>query len=81
MFRSLHTRLALSHTLPILIFVPLLGLLLLYQLERRFYLDYLARDLADEGRVIAEFTRLIDQIWFSPTLAQSLQNDLQLGSF
>lgn len=78
MFRSLHTRLALSHTLPILIFVPLLGLLLLYQLERRFYLDYLARDLADEGRVIAEFTRLIDQIWFSPTLAQSLQNDLQL---
>ncbi|MFN8439673.1 MAG: ATP-binding protein [Caldilineaceae bacterium] len=77
MFRSLHTRFALSHTLPILVFVPLLGLLLLYQLERRFFLDYLARDLADEGKVIAEFTQLIDQIWFDPAFARALQNDLQ----
>ena len=77
MFRSLRTRLVLSHTLPILVFVPLLGLWLLYQLEHHFVLDSLARDLADEGQVIAELTRRNAQTWTDPAQAQTLLTQLQ----
>ena len=78
MFRSLRTRLVLSHTLPILVFVPLLGLWLLYQLEHHFVLDSLARDLADEGQVIAELTRRNAQNWTDPAQAQALLIELQV---
>lgn len=77
MLHSLRTRLALSHTLPILIFVPLLGLVLLYQLEQRFFLNYMARELAVQGALIAEFPRTDPRIWSDPVLATGLINTLQ----
>lgn len=57
MLRSLRVRLALSHTIPVLLFVALLGTLLLYQLERTYFLDSLAAELAGQGAIIASFTR------------------------
>ncbi|MEZ4656254.1 MAG: HAMP domain-containing sensor histidine kinase [Caldilineaceae bacterium] len=77
MMHSLRMRLALSHTLPILIFVPLLGLVLLYQLEQRFFLNYMARELAVQGALIAEFPRTDPRIWNDPVLATGLINTLQ----
>ena len=70
MLRSLRLRLALSHTIPVLLFVALLGTLLLYQLERTYFLDSLAAELAGQGAIIASFTREEPQIWADPALAQ-----------
>ncbi|MEZ4862390.1 MAG: ATP-binding protein [Caldilineaceae bacterium] len=77
LLRSLRNRLALSHTLPILVFVPLLGLTLLYQLERRYFLDNLAKELAVQGALIANFTRNNPEIWQDPTVAQDELQTLQ----
>ena len=77
MFRSLRLRLALSHTIPVLLFVALLGTLLLYQLERTYFLDSLAAELAGQGAIIASFTRDEPQIWADPALAQFAVKQLQ----
>ncbi len=77
MLRSLRTRLALSHTIPVLFFVALLGTLLLYQLERNYFLDNLAAELAAQGAIIASFTREQPQIWRNPELAQFALEQLQ----
>ena len=77
MFRSLRTRLALSHTIPVLLFVALLGTTLLYQLERNYFLDNLAAELAAQGAIIASFMREEPQLWSNPDLAQFAIEQLQ----
>ena len=80
MLHSLRTRLALSHAIPVLIFVALLGTILLYQLERTYFLDNLAAELAAQGAIIAAFTRDQPQIWHDPILAQFVLEQLQTRS-
>lgn len=77
MFRSLKTRLALSHALPVLLFVALLGMILLYQLERVYFLDNLAIELAAQGAIMASFLREDPILWRSPDLAQYALEQLQ----
>ncbi len=77
MFQSLRTRLALSHTIPVLLFVALLGTTLLYQLERTYFLDNLAAELAAQGAIIASFMREEPQLWRNPGLAQFALEQLQ----
>lgn len=77
MLCNLRNRLALSHTLPILLFVPLLGLMLLYQLERRYFLDSLAKELAVQGSLIATLTRSDPEIWGDPVVANRVLNNFQ----
>lgn len=77
MLRNLRNRLALSHTLPILVFVPLLGLMLLYQLERRYFLDSLAKELAVQGALIATLTRSDPELWREPAVAGHVLNNFQ----
>ncbi|MFN8486888.1 MAG: sensor histidine kinase [Caldilineaceae bacterium] len=72
MFRHLHTRLLLSHTLPILVFVPLLAVVLLYQLERHYFLDELAKELVTQATLIADFTSQSAQLWEDPATATQL---------
>jgi signal transduction histidine kinase len=69
MLRTLRARLALSHMLPVLILVPLLGLALLYQIERNYLLDDLALELAAQGELIAELT---GASWQEPEAARRL---------
>lgn len=68
--RKLNVRLALSHTLPVLVTVLILGAVLLYQLERRYLLDNFAIELAAQGAIIASLTRDEPALWRSPLLAQ-----------
>jgi signal transduction histidine kinase len=75
--RSLKTRLALSHALPVLLFVALLGVILLDQLERYYFLDNLAVELAAQGAIIASFTREEPEVWRDPQLAQYVLERLQ----
>ena len=54
MLRTLQSRFALSHLLPVLLIIPLIGLATIYLVESRFFLDDLASELVVQGSLIAE---------------------------
>jgi signal transduction histidine kinase len=70
MFRSLRSRLILSHILPIFIIIPLMGIVLIYVLERNFILPSLARELVNSADILIRLTDKQPQIWTDPTKAQ-----------
>lgn len=80
MLRKLGVRLALSHALPVLATVLILGAALLYQLERRYLLDTFAIELAAQGTIIASLTRDEPALWRSPLLAQLVIDQLAESS-
>ncbi len=49
MLRSLRNRLIVSHILPLLIILPLMGLALVYILETRYLLPQIADDLTSSA--------------------------------
>ncbi len=63
MLSTLRSRLTLSHTLPVLILVPMLGLLLLYQIERSYFWGDLATELTVQGELIAELITPNWSLW------------------
>jgi signal transduction histidine kinase len=80
MLHSLRTRLALSHMLPVLVLVPLLSVILLYQLERRYFLENLAQELAVQADLIAVFTGRDSFLWQDPLMAASLVRTLSVAA-
>ena len=70
MLRTLRQRLILSHVVPLLIVVPLMGLALVYVLETQVVLNNLSDDLAVQARLIAELAGDQPTIWFDPAQAQ-----------
>src|SRR5512147_357928 len=72
MLNSLRSRLVLSHILPSLVIIPLMGVLLIYVLTTRQLLPILSNDLARDARLIAALTRDQSQIWQTPAYAQKL---------
>jgi two-component system sensor histidine kinase BaeS len=71
MFRRLQTRLAFGHMLPVLVLIPVLGFVLLYLLETRYFLDSFAMELKGQGTLVAEFTGNERGVWSSPALASA----------
>ncbi len=61
--RSLKSRLILSHILPLLIVVPLVGLALLYLLETQVVLANLAEQMQQQAALTAELARAQPDIW------------------
>ena len=53
MLRSLRVRFALSHTLPVLLLMPLVSLVLIYLLQTHYFLSYLAEGLVAQATIIA----------------------------
>ncbi len=70
MLNSLRSRLILSHILPSLVIIPLMGVLLIYVLTTRQLLPTLTDNLAQDARLVAALTRNQSQIWSSPAYAQ-----------
>lgn len=68
--QTLRSRLILSHTLPLLITIPLISLALIYILETRVILPNLSRELVIQANIIAETTRNQADIWSNPAQAQ-----------
>ena len=54
MFRSLRNRLILSHILPALLIIPLMGVAMVYVLETRLLLPIVYENLAKEANLMAE---------------------------
>jgi two-component system sensor histidine kinase BaeS len=77
MFRSLQARLTLSHIFPLLILLPILGFLLLYLLETRYFLSNFANELKGQGVLVAEFTRTTDHTWSDPEVAADVVTRLE----
>jgi len=77
MIRSLRRRLILSHVLPLLIIIPLIGLALVYVLESQVVIPNLALEVSDEARLIADLASSQPAIWTSPETAQVFVTSMQ----
>lgn len=73
---TLRVRLVLSHILPLLIVVLLVGLVLDYVLETRILLTNLASELTGEAMLVATLAGDNPQIWNDPAQAQPFLDHL-----
>jgi signal transduction histidine kinase len=69
-FRSLRARFILSHTLPVLVVLPLAGLLLIYVLESQVLLENLASELETQAVLVSSMVSVRAEMWHDPTQAQ-----------
>src|SRR5690349_4420924 len=72
MFHSLRNRLILSHILPALLIIPLMGAAMVYVLETRLLLPVVYKDLAADAALIAEITRNQPIFWENNEAARAL---------
>lgn len=70
--RSLRARFILSHILPLLVVIPLVGIALTYLLETQVLLAGMSNELERQAYLIAEVAWYYPQIWFDPGQAQAL---------
>lgn len=76
MFASLRARLVLSHIMPLLIVVPLMGLALMYVLETKMLLGSLSSELTEQGQLIASIARDRPDIWHDPSRGSAFANEM-----
>jgi two-component system sensor histidine kinase BaeS len=72
MFRTLRARFVLSHLLPLLLVMPLIGLALTYVIETQVLLQNLSTELQGQAVLIAEITGEHTEVWYDPVQAQAL---------
>jgi two-component system sensor histidine kinase BaeS len=74
MFHSLRNRLILSHILPALLIIPLMGAAMVYVLETHLLLPMIYRNLAKDATLMAEITRNQPAFWQNSEATQALVN-------
>jgi two-component system sensor histidine kinase BaeS len=72
MLRTLRNRLILSHVLPLLIIIPLMGVAIIYALETQVLLPSLSNELVGEASLLAEIASNQPEIWKDPAFAQDI---------
>lgn len=84
MLRSLRGRFLLSHILPLLVVIPVMGIALIYIGETRILLPNLARELAAQAALVAEIARQEPGIWAdtgrSRAFAARIRTDLDIDA-
>ena len=76
MLHTLRQRLILSHLLPMLVIVPVMGIALIYILETAILLPELARELTGQADLIVKLVQDKPQLWQNPAQAQTLADQL-----
>ncbi|MFL5804540.1 MAG: sensor histidine kinase [Roseiflexaceae bacterium] len=71
MFKTLRGRFILSHALPLLMIVPLMGIVLIYVLETRVVLANLASELQGQAVLLADRVAEQPAIWSDPAQART----------
>jgi len=71
MFRTLRGRFVLSHVLPVLVIIPLMGIALVYVLETQVLLANLSGELADQAKLVVELAMAQPGLWDNPAQAQA----------
>jgi two-component system sensor histidine kinase BaeS len=77
-FDSLRFRLVLSHILPLLVMIPLVGIALVYVIETQVLLPQLAGKLSGDARLLKEITRAEYELWGNPVFFEELLSRVQL---
>jgi two-component system sensor histidine kinase BaeS len=80
MFQSLRDRLILSHMLPVLLVVPIIGIALIYVLETNILLPALAEELTGRAQLVARLAVARPEVWYVETDAQAFVSELQVNS-
>jgi two-component system, OmpR family, sensor histidine kinase BaeS len=78
MFKTLRKRLVLSHILPVLIVLPLMGMAMVYAIETQYLLPSLSRELEWDTKLLAEFARNHRGVFNNSQTAQLFLNQLEL---
>lgn len=76
--RTLRSRLILSHVLPLLLIIPLLGLILIYLLETQLFLQTLTSEMKQQADLIVTMTAPRSQLWDESGEAQPFIDELHL---
>jgi two-component system sensor histidine kinase BaeS len=76
MLATLRRRLILSHVLPLLVTIPLVGITLIYIVETQVILPELAEELAGEAALAARLARNQPGVWQDGAQAQAFVDDL-----
>jgi two-component system sensor histidine kinase BaeS len=75
MFGTMRWRFILSHIVPLLIIVPLMGIALIYALETQVLLTTLARELTGQASLVAKLAQAQPDIWRDPAGAQAFATE------
>jgi two-component system sensor histidine kinase BaeS len=75
--RSLRARFIFSHILPLLVVLPLVGLILVYVLESQVMLENLAAELEKQAVLVASMAGSHGEVWHDPAQAQSFVTAMQ----
>jgi signal transduction histidine kinase len=78
MFRSLRSKLMLSQILPLLLVLPLMGLLLIYTLESQVLIPKLGNTLLGDARLLSEISSAEYELWGNPVLFENLISRVKL---
>jgi len=79
MFRTLRQRLVWSQIIPLLLALPLMGVLLVYTLEGQVLIPQLAKNLVGDARLLAEISSAEFELWGDPILFENLISRIQLN--
>jgi two-component system sensor histidine kinase BaeS len=71
MFSTLRRRLILSHVLPLLVIIPVMGIALIYVLETKVLLADLSRELTGNAVLITDLASEKPDLWHDPPKAQA----------
>jgi sensor histidine kinase regulating citrate/malate metabolism len=72
MLNTLRGRFILSHILPLLIVIPLMGIAIIYLVETQFLLPSLLAELKGDALLLSRIAAQDLEIWNDPTYAQKL---------
>jgi signal transduction histidine kinase len=72
MLRTLRNQLIVSHVLPLLIVIPLVGVWLIYTLETQFLLPSVSREAQQDAQLLADIIGHHAEVWQDATTAQAL---------
>lgn len=67
--RTLRSRLILSHMLPVLLIIPILGLILIYVIKTQIVLPMLSTEVTQQARMLVASAHDQPQIWHDPSQA------------
>ena len=78
MLKTLRKRLILSHILPVLIIIPLMGMAIVYAIETQYLLPSLSSELQWETKLLAQSARDQKGVFANSENAQAFLNQLEL---
>ncbi|MHB1417321.1 MAG: sensor histidine kinase [Chloroflexota bacterium] len=79
MLRTLRRRFILSHTLPVLVIIPIMGIALVYVLETQVLLVNLADELTHEAKLVAKMAEGQERVWQDPLVAEGFVANVGRG--